>query len=148
MSALHAAHLARRFFGSLSRREPAGEDVAWAHNHLLPREVELWDAMTVQDRRHSLLVTRRFAALVQDPTRAQLAGALLHDLGKAQSDLGTIGRVVATIVGPRTARFRSYHEHEALGCEMLSAAGSEMETLALVDGTSDLSQALRAADSV
>lgn len=149
MNALkHVAHLARRFIGSLSRREPATSDASWAHGHLLPGEAALWDAMTVQDRRHSILVARRFATLVGQPTRPQLAAALLHDVGKSQSQLGTLARVVATVVGPRTRRFRRYHDHEALGSEMLRAAGSDAETLALTDGTDRLSAALRAADTV
>ena len=53
-----------------------------------------------------------------------MAGALLHDVGKLESGLGTLARVVATIVGPRTARFRRYHDHERIGADLLVAAGS------------------------
>ena len=80
--------------------------------------------MTVQDRRHSILVARRFVEFAPEASRAEVAAALLHDVGKLASGLGTFARVVATVVGPRTDRFRPYHDHERLGAEMLAAAGS------------------------
>ena len=60
---------------------------------------------------------RRFLELRPAATRPQMAGALLHDVGKVQSGLGTWGRVAATIVGPRTRRFRQYHDHEQIGAD-------------------------------
>ena len=57
------------------------------------------------------------------PRRAEMAGALLHDVGKVQSGLGTWGRVAATVVGPRTRRFRQYHDHEQIGASMAAQAG-------------------------
>ncbi len=141
-------HLTRRFCGSLSRLPPPPADAAWAVQHLLPREAELWLRMPVQDRRHSLEVARRFALLAGTDDRADIAGALLHDVGKTVSGLGTFGRVVATIAGPRTKRSRLYHDHEAIGVELLRAAGSEPGTVALVAGTSPATAQLRAADNV
>ncbi|MEQ1872265.1 MAG: HD domain-containing protein [Ilumatobacteraceae bacterium] len=141
-------HLARRFFGSLSRRPPAAGDVAWVLTQLLPAELALWQSMPAQDRRHSIVVARRFAGLVADASRAEVAGALLHDVGKTQSGLGTIGRVAATVVGPRTKRFASYHDHEPLGVGMLRNAGSELDTLALIEGTGRSANALRDADAI
>lgn len=141
-------HLVRRFLGSLSRRPPSVGDVAWALGQLLPGEAILWQRMPVQDRRHSIVVAHRFAELVAHATRAQMAGALLHDVGKTQSSLGTPGRVVATLIGPRTERFRRYHDHEALGVEMVRAAGSDPATLALIEGTGRTASALRAADAI
>lgn len=140
-------HLTRRFLGSLSRLAPASGDVEWAIAQLLPGEAALWKRMPVQDRRHSIVVARRFADFVADATRAEMAGALLHDVGKSRSELGTFGRVAATIIGPRTKRFRVYHDHEALGLEMLRSAGSEPATCALIAGTGRAADALRAADA-
>ena len=54
-----------------------------------------------------------------------MAGALLHDVGKFEADLGTFARVAATIVGPRGRRFRMYHDHEAIGARLAEAAGAD-----------------------
>ena len=130
-----AMHLARRFAGSWSRRPPSDADVAWAWSHLLPREATLWNQMSVADRRHSIEVARRFVALLPDASPAQVAGALLHDVGKIEAQLGTMRRVVATVVGARTRRFRAYHEHEAIGARLLTEAGSDPATIELVQPT-------------
>jgi hypothetical protein len=146
MSAL--PHLARRFFGSLSRRELPAAEIGWALAALQPEEARLWQRMSVQDRRHSALVARRFAAQYPEYTRAELAGALLHDVGKLASGLGTIRRVIATVVGPHTESFRRYHDHERLGADMLTEIGSDAVTVGLVRGRGDAAAALRAADDV
>ena len=142
------AHLSRRFFGSLSQRSLATEDRTWAISQLLPAEAALWEQLSVEDRRHSIAVARRFVTLAERPSRAEVAGALLHDVGKARSNLGTFSRVLATVVGPRTSRFRLYHDHEALGIEMLRGAGSDPATIALLDGTGAATQKLRVADEI
>lgn len=126
-------HLALRFVTSLSNRPPDVADEVWAESHLLTGEVALWRRMSNQDRRHSAKVAHRFVAARPDATRAEIAGALLHDVGKLESDLGTWGRVVASIVGPRTDRFRRYHDHEHLGSLLAQAAGSDPATVELVD---------------
>ncbi len=128
----HPHHLVARFVVSLDTRPPAPADQAWAESHLLDAERELWRRQTAVDRRHTIKVARRFAAAHPGATRAEVAGALLHDIGKLACGLGTWGRVVASIVGPRTERFRSYHDHERIGSEMLMVAGSESATIDLV----------------
>lgn len=143
-----AGHLVRRFAGSLSRSEPDAGDVEWARASLSDAEWQHWSSMAVQDRRHSLLVARRFMRLRGGASRAELAGALLHDVGKQQAGLGTFARVVATVVGPRTARFRMYHDHERIGADMLRSAGSDDATIELVQGRGAAAPALRAADDV
>lgn len=142
------SHLGRRFCGSLSRRPPETDEVEWALRQLLPGEATLWLQMPVQDRRHSIVVARRFQEHAAASARAEVAGALLHDVGKTASSLGTFSRVVATLIGPRTKRFRWYHDHESLGIQMLRAAGSDVETLALIDGSGRNASALRAADAI
>jgi 3'-5' exoribonuclease len=77
-----------------------------------------------------------------------VAGALLHDIGKVESRLGTFGRVAATIVGPRTDRFRLYHAHEMIGAQMLRRAGSSADTIELVEGGGAAASDLRAADDI
>ena len=141
-------HLARRFATSLSRREPPPAETAWGIGHLLPGEAELWQRLAVQDRRHSLLVARRFADRQPDHSRAEMAAAMLHDVGKVDCGLGTWRRVVATVVGPRTAAFRRYHDHERIGAELLAAAGSDAATIELVLGRGRAAAALRAADDI
>ena len=126
-------HLAARFFGSLSSEPPSSTEEAWAISQLLTGERDLWAQMSNQDRRHSVKVARRFTAARPDATRAEIAGALLHDVGKLECGLGTWGRVAASIVGGRTARFRAYRDHEHIGAVMAEAAGSEPETVELID---------------
>jgi hypothetical protein len=142
------AHLTRRFVRSWSRSEPSSAEVDWARAALLEHEWTLWSAMAVQDRRHSLEVGRRFAALAPEAPRAAVAGALLHDVGKTVSGLGTAMRVVATLIGPRGARLRAYHDHERLGAELLDHDGSDPSTVELVRGTGPWAAALRRADDV
>ena len=78
-------------------------------------------------------MARRFVAVRPDATRAEVAGAILHDVGKIECGLGTFGRVVATLVGERGPRsFHAYHDHEAIGAEMARRAGSEPETVELI----------------
>jgi hypothetical protein len=126
-------HLAARFFTSVSSAPPAAADEAWANDQLLPGERALWSAMTNQDRRHSAKVARRFVAARPEATRAEIAGALLHDVGKLECGLGTWGRVVASLVGPRTDAFRRYHDHEHIGALLAEQAGSDAATIELID---------------
>ncbi|MEP1122520.1 MAG: HD domain-containing protein [Ilumatobacter sp.] len=128
----HPFHLARRFVTSLPPRPPLPADEAWADQNLLDGERSLWVRLSNQDRRHSIGVARRFAAARPGATRAEVAGALLHDVGKVECGLGTFGRVAATVVGPRSERFRLYHDHERIGARLAERAGSEPATVELV----------------
>jgi hypothetical protein len=141
-----AGHLVRRFVTSLSRQPPTAEAEAWAQGWLTAGEGELWAAMPAADRRHAIDVARQFVARRPQASRGEIAGALLHDVGKVSSRLGTFGRVAATLVGPRTRRFRLYHEHEAIGATMAAQAGSEQVTVALIRGAGPAAADLRAAD--
>lgn len=129
----HPHHLALRFVTSLSSHPPDVAEEVWAEDHLLPGEVGLWRQMNNQDRRHSAKVARRFVAARPDASRAEIAGALLHDVGKIECDLGTWGRVAASVVGGRTERFRAYQDHEFIGSQLAERAGSEPATVELID---------------
>jgi hypothetical protein len=142
------AHLARRFVSSLSRREPPASDTAWAEAHFLAGELQLWRRLSAADRRHSIVVGRRFESLGECWSREEMAGALLHDVGKLDCGLGTFGRVAATIIGPRTDRFSRYHDHERIGADMLAAAGSAEVTVDLVRGRGRAVTALTEADHI
>lgn len=145
---MRVAHLVRRFATSLSSRPPAPEDEVWAEVWLRFDERELWQRMANTDRRHAVLVARRFVERRPDATRAEMAGALLHDVGKIESGLGTFGRVLATVVGPRTTRWRTYHDHETIGASMAAAAGSDAVTVALIEGRGPAAADLAWADHV
>jgi hypothetical protein len=125
-------HLAARFVTSLPATPPSVDDEIWADEHLLAGERALWVQLSNQDRRHSAAVARRFVTRRPDATRAEIAGAILHDVGKIECGLGTFGRVAATLVGPRTKAFAAYHDHEAIGAAMAEAVGSEPATIELI----------------
>lgn len=139
-------HLIARFFVSLDTCDPAPVDQEWAESKLLDGERELWRRQSAVDRRHTIKVARRFVEARPAATRAEIAGALLHDIGKLECGLGTAGRVVASIVGPRTTRFRSYHDHEQIGADMLVALGSDDATVDLVAERGPVFQVLHECD--
>lgn len=139
-------HLAMRFFTSLSNRPPDASEENWAESQLRPGEIALWRRMSNQDRRHSAKVARRFVVARPEATRAEIAGALLHDVGKIECGLGTWGRVAASVVGGRTQRFRIYHDHEHIGAVLAHGAGSEPATVELIDQEGPAYEALRQCD--
>ena len=144
--AAKAWHLAARFVTSLPPTPPSVADEVWVDEHLLPGERSLWVQLSNQDRRHSAAVARRFVQRRPAATRAEIAGAILHDVGKIQCGLGTFGRVAATLVGPRTAAFAAYHDHEAIGAAMAQATGSDPATVALIAQRGPAFAALDASD--
>lgn len=125
-------HLAKRFFGSLSRREPAETDGTWAAAQLLAGEQAIWVQLSAADRRHALGVARRTVELLGRGTpRPVVAAALLHDAGKVDSGLGPVGRALATVVDRRAgeSRFARYRRHDEIGAAMLAQAGSDQLTI-------------------
>jgi putative nucleotidyltransferase with HDIG domain len=130
-----AAHLASRFVRSLVPLDASDADDAWARTHLLAGEIVLWDRMSRQDRRHSVTVAREVHRRLPAAPRWATAAALLHDVGKVDSGLGTFARVGATIVGSTMGRDRGgvvgrYLQHDRIGAELLTAAGSDARTAA------------------
>lgn len=149
-------HLAGRFVGALSPRGPSATDERWAQGQLLPGEKALWDRMSGPDRRHAVTVARQALALLEDggpvPTRAVSAAALLHDVGKVESGLGTFSRVAVTLAAIALGRDRlaatppvavgagrrphwrrrvaDYLTHDRIGGEWLREAGSDPLTAA------------------
>ena len=138
---MSAAHLTKRFVGSLWPFGPRREANEWAKSHLLEGEIELWNRMCAQDRRHSIGVAKRVEDhLAEKATRPIMAAALLHDVGKLDSELGTFLRVVATlsaaVAGRETAdlwaqssgvtrRIGLYLLHPRSGGDLLGMAGSD-----------------------
>lgn len=142
-------HLAGRFFGALWPAGPRPEDEAWARGWLLPGEHGLWGRMSGPDRRHAVGVARDTLRLLDggDPAgREVVASALLHDVGKVEARLGTVGRAVVTalamVVGRRRLaaagaagrgwreRAGRYLTHDRIGAELLEEAGSDPFTVA------------------
>ena len=144
------SHLAKRFVLSLVPSQVQEIERQWVHSVLTPGEFDLWNKMMAQDRQHSVLVGRRFVKYQPTDTQSEIAGALLHEVGKSAAHLGTLARVVATLVGPRTSRFRQYHDHEAIGAAMLRSIGSNDLTISMVEGSceGELRQALNRADDI
>lgn len=140
------SHLVRRFLGSLWPGGPTPAEESWAQGCLLPGEQALWHRMAGPDRRHAVGVARRVErGLGHEASRPVLAAALLHDVGKVESGLGTYGRVIATlsaaVAGPDMAgtwrkqrgfarRVGLYLHHDRLGADLLALAGSDDLTVA------------------
>ena len=101
-------HLAVRFFGALDPRGPSPSEEAWALGWLLPGEQRLWRRMSGPDRRHAAGVARDVARLLGDPIprREVMASALLHDVGKVESGIGTFTRVAVTLAAMGLGRER------------------------------------------
>ena len=101
-------------------------------------EQELWARMTGPDRRHAVGVARAVAAAVDGAQRWMLAAALLHDVGKVDSQLSTVARVPATLAGmvarerivAGDGRLARYLRHDAIGGDLLERAGADPRTAA------------------
>ena len=146
----HVFHLVKRFTSSWSRKDVAEDELNMVRSLLTASEFNLWNQFSIADRRHSVEVAQRFAVLLPGATREQRAGVLLHDIGKIQSNLSTLMRVCATLVGPRTKRFRLYHQHEEIGITMLRHAGSHADVIAVLNQTcnAEVAAAFRSADNI
>lgn len=96
--------------------------------------------MSNPDRRHAVGVARLVvASLDSRATRAVVAAALLHDVGKVDSGLGTFARVGATVWSGVRGRARAaagdgrvarYLRHDAIGARLLGEAGADPLTVA------------------
>jgi hypothetical protein len=157
-------HLAGRFFGSLRPGGPPSKDARWAWAQLGPGERELWKRMSGPDRRHAIGVARDAIALIDagghgPAPQPVVAAALLHDVGKIESGLGTWARAGVTLIAmgvgrprvagwsdadqaeggppgpPRGRRHRRvaagrYVTHDRIGARLLDTAGSDPLTVA------------------
>lgn len=139
-------HLVRRFAGALSPAGPDREAEKWVEETLTAPELALWRRMSGPDRRHAVGVARRVVVALgpDEATPPVRAAALLHDVGKVESGLGTLGRVPATVVGMvsghrRAERWASgrgplrrvgrYLDHSRIGAELLERAASDPLTV-------------------
>ena len=136
-------HLFRRFVGSISPDPLIESEQAWVREVLTIQELDLWRSQAIVDQRHSYDIARRFTVLRVPASRDEIAGALLHDIGKIESGLGTVARVAATLLPLPTRRFRAYRNHQERGAQLLKMIGCSETTVALVAGHPD-SDGLRA----
>lgn len=134
-------HLVRRFFGSLRHGGPPAGERIWVQETLSPTEFKLWELLSDPDRRHSVDVASQVNREMSNAApRTVLAAALLHDVGKVESRLGTFMRVLATLMGAflgfdrvrgwahhqgRRGRIGRYVDHPELGSQLLLEAQSD-----------------------
>jgi len=132
-----AAHLAQRFFGSVRAVPLDDAALEFVREFLRPEEFGCWEQLGTADRNESVATARAtLRALGSDAEPRWVAAALLHDVGKAETDLGPVGRsgatVAAAIAGHRrtrtwTGRIGRYLNHDELGAERLRGAGARPE---------------------
>ena len=126
-------------------------DDDFARRVLTVGEYDVWSKMTVADRRHSVVVARRFVTFVPHADEAEIAAALLHDVGKVLAPLTTTERIVATLIRPiaRPRRWHAYYRHEEIGLDLCRTIPSRGRTLELLAGVDDpMFDALQRADDV
>src|SRR5688572_511211 len=139
-------HLTKRFFGSLGKSSLAVEDSQWVHSQLIEGERLLWARMSVADQRHACGVARHVVELLgPKATRAVVAAALMHDVGKIETQINTFQRVLATLAGSTASpsqisswaqengwlgKAGRYILHNEIGARMLEDAGSDPLTIA------------------
>lgn len=120
-------HLASRFLAVIRATPLTAPEESWVRTVLQPGEAAVFFAQSPADQRHGHDCARWVTAGIAElgPVRA----ALLHDVGKRHSRLGTLGRSLATIAIklrlPLSARWRQYRDHGALGAAELSTLGAE-----------------------
>jgi hypothetical protein len=143
-------HLVKRFVGSITAAPLTDVERTEVAAVLLPTEYRLFEQFSVADQRHALHVLRRFDSFAPGAPVFARRAALLHDIGKVDAQLGTLRRIVATVVGPRTPAFRRYHQHEVHGLWLLREAGSDSLTLEVLtpDSSSPWREALARADEI
>jgi putative nucleotidyltransferase with HDIG domain len=118
---------------SAHRAAMSDADREEALSHLDPALGELFVRMAVRDQVHALRVLRRLGDA--EPPLQQ--AALLHDVGKIETPMGTMGRSLVVLagatrtmglltrvpgIGPKVQR---YIEHPTIGAELLRHAGAD-----------------------
>lgn len=144
---LRPLHRARGFFTALVPRKLTSSQRDWIRSQLSDREYELFNKMSMVDQVHSYRVAQLVLTNLGHEVNVapehhdwMIAAALLHDVGKTVANLGTFGRVMATLsisaggkdMGEHWARTRGmtrriglYAMYPQLGSDLLSLAGSD-----------------------
>ena len=125
---------------SAHRARMSDRDRAEAFSHLGPELGGLFLRMAVRDQQHALRVLRR----LDGPGPLLCQAALLHDVGKAEAPLGTVGRSLVVLAGATGTcrllrrlpmvggRFNRYLRHAEIGAEMLRSAGANPDLVEIV----------------
>lgn len=117
-------HLVRRFFGTVFAESLNAEERTQISQALDPALAARFFSMATGDQRHAFTVWKRTG---RDPSLAQ--AALLHDVGKAFSQLGAVSRAAATSAEllriPTRGRWRAYLDHGEIGANILAEAGAD-----------------------
>ena len=95
--------LARRLIDAFRPASVAAAEQEWARSLLTREEFGLWSRLSPYDQRHSLSVAqgvrRRLAATQYAGDSRWLSVALMHDIGKLESNLAMHERMLATVAG-------------------------------------------------
>jgi hypothetical protein len=142
--------LARRLIESVGEPKLDPADETWARSVLTAAEFDLWEGLSAYDQCHAVrvarMVERRLAPTAHGNDTVWAGAALMHDVGKVESDLTMHERVMATlasrVVGVATARrwarsatgakrrIGSYLIHGEIGAGLIRAAGGREEVAA------------------
>lgn len=125
------SHLARRFFGSILAEPLSPAEQRIVADRLGTAAAALFWAQSAADQRHAFETMRRAAMHTTDAL--VLRTALLHDVGKARTTLGAVGRSVATVLdavrAPLGPAMAAYRDHGRLGAEALARVGADPLTI-------------------
>ena len=139
--------LAKRLIGILHPAPPEAAEQEWVRSLLTREEFDLWSKLSPHDQIHSVRVAqgvrRRLAATPYAGDSLWLSVAIMHDIGKLESNLAMYERMFATVAGRTvklstatrwassarglTRRVGRFLIHGALGSEMIRSAGGREE---------------------
>lgn len=142
--------LAERAMAAVVRVRSDPADQAWVKSILTAAEFDLWTRLSAYDQSHAVQVARgvqrRLAPTEYGSDTLWPSAALMHDVGKLQSDLSMPERVIATLaskaMGVAAARrwastatgakrrIGLYLMHGEVGASMIRAAGGREEIAA------------------
>lgn len=135
-------HLIKRFVHSLTKLNKDDEAESILFSVLSEKERQLFEQQSTTDQKHGFRSSRRLVEIEGQGAHPDLViAAALHDVGKTESQLGVLGRVVATCVatlcglgrvhawgdkrrGTMLNRISIYVTHPEIGAKMLEEAGS------------------------
>ena len=139
--------LAKRLIGTFHRAPLEAAELEWVQSLLTQEEFDLWLKLSPHDQSHSVWVARgvrrRLAATQYAGDSLWLSVAIMHDIGKLDSNLAMHERMLAAVAGRAvklsiatrwassarglTRRVGRFLIHGALGSEMILSVGGREE---------------------